>query len=54
MATYVNEFVVWQLNTPVVSIGGSGEFDIWQLDTPVVDFDESNPSGLPRRRPSIF
>jgi len=54
MATVVNDFALWQNDCPVVSIGGNGEFDFWQNDTPVVDFDESNPSGLPRRRPSIF
>jgi hypothetical protein len=54
MAVYVNEMAVWQLDTPVVAIAGDGDFDIWQLDTPVVDFDESNPSGQPRRRPSVF
>ncbi len=54
MAVYVNEIVVWLLDTPVVSLGGDGDFGIWQYDTPVVDFDESNPSGQPRRRPSIF
>lgn len=54
MATYVNEFAVWAIEAPVVCIGGDGDFNIWALDTPVVDFDESNPAGLPRRRPSIF
>jgi len=54
MATFVNEFNVWQFDTPVVSLNNNGEFDFWQNDTPVVDFDESNPSGLPRRRPAIF
>ena len=51
---YTNELTVWQADTPVVAIATDGEFNIWQADTPVVDFDESNPSGLPRRRPSIY
>lgn len=51
---YVNEIVVWQLETPVIAIATDGDFNIWQIETPVVDFDESNPSSLPRRRPSVF
>ena len=55
MATTVNEFKVWLLDTPVVTISSeNGEFDIWQFDTPIVDSDESNPNQQPRRRPAIY
>jgi hypothetical protein len=37
----INEFTVWQFQTPVVNLSTDNEFDIWQNLTPDEDKDES-------------
>jgi len=53
MDAKVNELVVWQNETPVVSANSSGEFDVWQNETPVEDRDEGVTT-IPRRRAFEF
>lgn len=38
--TSVNDFDVWQYDTPVVIMGTDGEFNVWQYDAPVEDVDK--------------
>lgn len=54
MDAVVNDFEVWQLDTPVVVIASDIDFEVWQLDAPVVGIDESNPAAVTRRRAQIF
>jgi len=48
------EFLVWQLNVPVIYIGDNLDFDVWSLDGIRVDIDESHSTTTIRRRVDIF
>lgn len=55
MATQnINEFQVWQYQTPVVNIGTDGEFDIWQYQTPDEDIDEGASNVVTNIRRRVF
>jgi len=50
----INEFQVWQYQTPVVNIGTDGEFDIWQYQTPDEDIDEGASNVVTNIRRRVF